>query len=127
MQLVFPLGHEDKATFNGVKIVIDTHFISLRTQITFYDIVETGVFDVRKISKRPGTNKAQISKPKVLHEHGWTSKQMISEGEAAIQLETTRCAFSNQEKSKQRSAIERTIYGTYRYPRYPLSRVRELF
>ena len=30
---------------------------------------------------------------------------MITEGEAAIPLETTRCAFLNQEKSKQRSAI----------------------
>ena len=30
---------------------------------------------------------------------------MITEGEAAIPLETTRCAFRNQEKSKQRSAI----------------------
>ena len=30
---------------------------------------------------------------------------MITEGEAAIPLETTRCAFRNPEKSKQRSAI----------------------
>ena len=30
---------------------------------------------------------------------------MISRGEAAIPLETTRRAFGNQEKSKQRSAI----------------------
>ena len=30
---------------------------------------------------------------------------MIAEGEAVIQLETTRRAFRNQEKSKQRSAI----------------------
>ena len=42
---------------------------------------------------------------KVRLENGWNSKQMISEGEAAIPLETTRRAFGNQEKSKQRSAI----------------------
>ena len=30
---------------------------------------------------------------------------MITEGDAAIPLETTRRAFGNQEKSKQRSAI----------------------
>ena len=37
---------------------------------------------------------------KVLLEKGWNSKQMISQGEAAIPMETTRCAFGNQEKSK---------------------------
>ena len=42
---------------------------------------------------------------KVHLEKGWNSKRMITEGEAAIPLETTRCAFRNQEKSKQRSAI----------------------
>jgi len=42
---------------------------------------------------------------KVHLEKGWNSKRMIMEGEAAIPLETTRCAFRNQEKSKQRSAI----------------------
>ena len=30
---------------------------------------------------------------------------MITEGEAAIPLETTRRTFGNQEKSKQRSAV----------------------
>ena len=34
---------------------------------------------------------------------------MITEGEAAIPLETTRRAFGNQEKSKQRSTIIYTI------------------
>ena len=34
---------------------------------------------------------------------------MITEGEAAIPLETNRRAFRNQEKSKQRSAIERFL------------------
>ena len=42
---------------------------------------------------------------KVHLENGWNSKRMITEGEAAIPLETTRRAFGNQEKSKQRSAI----------------------
>ena len=41
-------------------------------------------------------------------ENGWNSKQMITEGEAAIPLETTRRAFGNQEKSKQRSAINKS-------------------
>ena len=43
---------------------------------------------------------------KVRLENGWISKQMIfKEGEAAIPLQTTRRAFLNQEKPKQRSAI----------------------
>jgi len=32
---------------------------------------------------------------------------MITEGDAAIPLETIRRAFRNQEKSKQRSAIDK--------------------
>ena len=40
---------------------------------------------------------------KVLLENGWNSKRMITEGDAAIPLETTRHAFRNQEKTKQRS------------------------
>ena len=47
---------------------------------------------------------AQLS-IKVLLENGWNSKQMITEGEAAIPLETTLHAFRNQEKTKQRSTI----------------------
>ena len=42
---------------------------------------------------------------KVLLENGWNSKKMITEGEAAIPLETTLHAFRNQEKTKQRSTI----------------------
>ena len=42
---------------------------------------------------------------KVRLENDWNSKQMITEGEATIPLVTTRRAFRNQEKSKQRSAI----------------------
>ena len=38
-------------------------------------------------------------------ENAWNSKQMITEGEAAIPLETTRRAFRNQSQSKQRSAL----------------------
>ena len=41
----------------------------------------------------------------VLLENGWNSKQMITEGKAAIPLETTLHAFRNQEKTKQRSTI----------------------
>ena len=44
--------------------------------------------------------------PKVLLENSWNSKQMITEGKAAIPLETTLHAFRNQEKTKQRSTIE---------------------
>ena len=40
-------------------------------------------------------------------ENAWTSKQMITEGEAAIPLDTTRCPFGNQSQSKQRSALVR--------------------
>ena len=46
-----------------------------------------------------------FGKTKVLLENGWNFKRMITEGDAAIQLETTWHAFGNQEKSKQRSAI----------------------
>ena len=41
-----------------------------------------------------------MNKTKVLLENGWNSKKMITEGEAAIPLETTLRAFGNQEKSK---------------------------
>ena len=41
----------------------------------------------------------------VLLENGWNSKEMITEGEAAIPLEKTQHAFRNQEKTKQRSTI----------------------
>ena len=43
--------------------------------------------------------------PKVLLENGWNSRQMITEGEAVIPLETTLHAFRNREKTKQRSTI----------------------
>ena len=46
-----------------------------------------------------------IATAKVLLENGWNSKQMITEGEAAIPLETTQYAFRNQDKTKQRSTI----------------------
>ena len=39
---------------------------------------------------------------------------MITEGEAAIPLETTQRAFGNQEESKQRSAIVEQNYGLQR-------------
>ena len=35
---------------------------------------------------------------------------MITEGEAAIPLETTRRAFRNQSQSKQRSALVRKVF-----------------
>ena len=46
---------------------------------------------------------------KVLLENGLNSKRMITEGGSAIPLKTTRRAFGNQEKSKQRSTIARLI------------------
>ena len=47
---------------------------------------------------------------KVYLENGWSSNQMITEGEAAIPQDTTRRAYRNQEKSKQRSAIVKLIF-----------------
>ena len=41
----------------------------------------------------------KVQKTKVHLENGWNSKRMITEGEAAIPLETTRRAFGNQQKS----------------------------
>ena len=52
---------------------------------------------------------------KVLLENGWNSKRMITEGDTAIPLETTRRAFPNQEKSKQRSAIVPRASLTQKY------------
>ena len=46
-----------------------------------------------------------LTKTIVYLENAWSSKQMITEGEAAIPLETTRRAFRNQSQSKQRSAL----------------------
>ena len=43
-------------------------------------------------------------------ENAWTSKQMITKGEAAIPLETTRRAFGNQSQSKQRSTLIGALY-----------------
>ena len=43
----------------------------------------------------------------VYHENAWNSKQMITEGEPATLLETTRHAFGNQSQSKQRSTLVR--------------------
>ena len=50
---------------------------------------------------------ASVNSTKVILENGWNSKQMITEGEAAIPLKTTLHAFPNQEKTKQRSTIEK--------------------
>ena len=50
------------------------------------------------------------SPSKVRLENGWNSKQMITEGETAISLETTLNAFRNQEKTKQRSTINKNLY-----------------
>ena len=38
-------------------------------------------------------------------EKAWSSKQMITEGEPAILLETTQRAFRNLSQSKQRSSL----------------------
>ena len=43
----------------------------------------------------------------------WTSNQMITEGEAAILLETTRRAFRNQSQSKQRSTLDFGIFSQF--------------
>ena len=62
-----------------------------------------GVFCCLKCNhKKRLSNCKQI---KVLLENGWNCKQMITESEAAIPLETTLHAFRNQEKTKQRSTI----------------------
>ena len=53
------------------------------------------------------------NRAKVLLENGWNSKQMITEGEAAIPLETTLHAFRNQEKTKQRSTIVKIVFKTH--------------
>ena len=64
-------------------------------------------------------HKWQISQFTKVHlENGWNSKRMITEVKAAIPLETTRRAFSNQEKSKQRSAIG-SIYFISVGQKYP--------
>ena len=54
----------------------------------------------------------ELPNTKVLLENGWNSKQMITEGEAAIPLETTLHAFRNQEKTKKRSTINGSLKCT---------------
>ena len=49
---------------------------------------------------------------KVFLENGWNSKQMITEGEPAIPLETTLDAFRNQNKTKQISTI---VKGSFQF------------
>ena len=57
-----------------------------------------------------------MTKTKVLLENGWNFKQMITEGEAAIPLETTLHAFRNQEKTKQRSTIGKVKFDFQKNP-----------
>ena len=52
------------------------------------------------------TNSTYLNSSIVYFENAWTSNQMITEGEAAILLETTRRAFRNQSQSKQRSTLK---------------------
>ena len=59
----------------------------------------------QKFSEMTFMNRPKIRMTKVRLENCWNSKRMITEGEAATPLETTRRAFGNQEESKQRSAI----------------------
>ena len=61
--------------------------------------------------KTENSSQLHIVFTKVLLKNGWNSKQMITEGEAAIPLETTLHAFRNQEKTKQRSTIVRHYNG----------------
>ena len=56
---------------------------------------------------REQLGKARRLRVIVYLENAWTSNQMITEGEAAILLETTRRAFRNQSQSKQRSFLYR--------------------
>ena len=62
---------------------------------------------------------------KVLLENGWNSRRLITEGDAAISLETTRRAFSNQEKSKQRLAIVQNCRNV-KYPYFAVKSIRPL-
>ena len=70
------------------------------TGFNFYQKLDTYVH----LSSKTFVRSAYLwSKTKVLLENGWNSKQMITEGQAAIPLSTTLHAFRNQEKTKQRS------------------------
>ena len=53
--------------------------------------------------------------PIVHLEDVWNSNQMITEGDAAITLETTRRAFRNQEQSKQRLGIVIMLFQALSY------------
>ena len=59
-----------------------------------------------------------VSWAKVHLENGWNSIQTITEGEAAIPLETTRRAFGNQEKTKQDHIIVEILDVSYGYLSY---------
>ena len=70
-----------------------------------------------KKKKRRKNDAVQISSTVKVHlENGWISKQMITEGEAAIPLERTLHAFRNQKKTKQSSTIvKRNIFPNIFY------------
>ena len=67
---------------------------------------------INRVDKEKGTGKIDQIQFIVYLENAWSSKQMITEGEAAILLETTRRAFRNQSQSKQRSTLNGTILET---------------
>ena len=56
-----------------------------------------------------------LTKTIVYLENAWSSKQMITEGEAAIPLETTRRAFRNQSQLKTKISFNSAQLLTFFY------------
>ena len=84
-----------------------THDFSRRL---FYKIArKSSIFHVSYYKKLHWANQKWQIFTIVYLENAWNTKQMITEGEAAILLETTRRAFGNQSQSKQRSTLVTVI------------------
>ena len=93
-----------KVCFAGLPLVSETSIYDVPNSPDIYLMLQIR-FEIM-YNHFKGSNLKKTS-TKVLLEKGWYSKRMIAEGDAAIPLETTRRAFGNQEKSKQRSAINK--------------------
>ena len=79
----------------------------LKWQNFFFYIISTVYQIERPVKAKWILNLVQfwICSAKVHLKNGWNSKRMITEGDAAIPLETTWRAFGNQMKSKQTSTF----------------------
>ena len=94
-----------KCHFMYVSLTWQNHL--RKKNASFADLRNIAIYIFWKVFNNPINHFATyaVFYSKVRLENGRNSKQMITEGEAAIPMETTLHAFRNQEKTKQRSTI----------------------